>query len=832
MSHVWFTELRQAARSLARARGFTVVAVLVLGLGVGATATVFALVKQVLLDPLAYPDADRLVVVRSEVPGSGTEAEWGASSAQFVQFGQHAGSFADVGAMEYQVASVRPEGASSTVRASVGIATAGVHRMLGARPIVGRPFAETDDDPGAPPVAVLSRAFWEAHFGADGDVVDKKVHLDSGVIGGPAFAVPIIGVIEPLGELSEKSRDGTDVWLPKTINPGGPHYNQHSLLLVAKLQPGVTLGSAQTEIDGLTSKLPDAYPNVYSGDFMERFGFRTRLDDLKTFIVGDAAAVLSILFGAAGLLLAVAWADIACLLLARVETARHDMAVRAALGAGRAVIARHFAVQSVLLAGAGGVLGYTVAWWLSTALVVANPIPMARLEEMSVDGGVVAFIAVVSLLVALALAMVAALSSRDLRVHLADAWRGATASRPRQRARSVLIAGQLALALVLIAAAGLLTASFRNLASVDPGVDVEGVVKAEVHPSSGYADHASWWEVLRTVGAQVEALPGVDVFGTASSIPFGTGGCVAQGFADASVVERIGTTELTICADQDVVTPGYFEAMGIPLLRGRTLHMDDFEDPARGSAVVSQAFAERFWPGENPIGKRLAPHGRGAPWYTVVGLVGDVYGASLTDDPTTHVYYPLVQIPGQPPWYYAAMTIVVRTGLSEPTAVLGELRRILKSLDPEIAVENAGTMREVLASSVSRTRFLLMLLAIAAAAALTLAVVGVYGVVGYLVTRRSNEIGVRVALGATPAKVRRKIVRDTAKLLAVGLGLGLLASLVAGEALRGVLYGVAPTNSLVYLAGAGLLALAALLASWAAAGRAIRLAPMDALRIE
>ena len=829
MSLVWRTEIRQAARGLARARGFTVVAVLVLGLGIGATATVFALVKQVLVDPLAYPDAEKLVVLRSEVPGSGTESEWGASSAQFVHFGQHANSFADIGAMEYEVASVRTSGASSATRVRVAMATAGVLRMLGARAVVGRPFAETDDDPGAPPGAVVSRAFWERQLGADADVVGKKIHLDSGVIGGPAFAVPVIGVIERLGE---KLTDGPDVWLPRVIDPGGPHYNQHSLFLIARLGPDATLRSAQAEIDGLTSELPDAYPGVYWEGFMERFGFRSRLKDLKAHIVGDAAAVLSILLGAAGLLLAVAWADIACLLLARVESARHDMAVRTALGAGRAVIARHFAVQSVLLAGAGGTLGYVVAWWLGTALVVADPLPMSRLDQVSVDGGVVAFIAVVSSLVAVTLAMVAALSSRNPRVHLAHAWRGATASRSRQRARSALIAGQVALALVLIAAAGLLVASFRNLTSVDPGVDVEGVVKVDVYPTSGYPDHASWWDLLREVGAQVEALPGVDVSGGASSIPFGTGGCVGQGFADAAVAERIGTAELTTCAAQDVVTPGYFEAMGIPLLRGRTLQMDDFADPTRGSVVVSQGFAERFWPGDDPIGKRLAPHGRGAPWYTVVGLVGDVYGASLTDDPTVHAYYPLVQIPGQPPWYNAAMTIVVRTRLSEPTAVLGELRGILASLDPEIAVENAGTMREVLAGTMSRTRFLAMLVAAAAVGALALAVVGVYGLVGYLVARRSNEIGVRIALGATPAKVRGTIVRETAKLIAIGLGLGLVASLVAGDALRGVLYGVAPSNSLVYLAGAGSLVFAALMASWVAAGRAIRITPMDALRIE
>lgn len=829
MSLIWPTELRQAARGLARAPGFTVVAVLVLGLGIGATATVFALVKQVLVDPLAYPDADRLVVVRSDVPGSGTDAEWGASSAQFVHFRQHARSFADIGAMENQVASVRAPGGGSTGRAQIASATAGVQRILGARAIVGRTFAETDDDPGAPLAAVLSRAFWERQLGADADVVGKNIHLDSGAIGGPAFAVPVIGVIDTLGE---KLGDDNDVWLPKIIDPGGPHYNQHSLFLIARLGPDATLGSAQAEIDALTWELPDAYPGVYWGGFMERFGFESRLENLKVFLVGDSAAVLRILFGAVGLLLAVAWADIACLLLARVETARHDMAVRTALGAGRAVIARHFAAQSVLLATAGGLLGYAVAWWLSKALVAANPMPMSRLDQMSVDGGVVGFIAVVSLLVAVTLAMVAAMSSRDLRAHLADARRGATASRPRQRARSVLIAGQVALALVLIAAAGFLVTSFRNLTSVDPGVDVEGVVKIEVYPTSRYADHASWWEVLRDVEAQVEALPGVDVAGAASSIPFGTGGCVGQGFADAAVVERIGTNELTTCAAQDVVTPGYFEAMGIPLVRGRTFEMDDFADPARGSAVVSQAFAERFWPGEDPIGKRLAPHGRGAPWYTVVGLVGDVYGKSLTDDPTVHAYYPLVQIPGQPPWYNAAMTVVVRTELSEPTAIVGELRRILTSLDPEIAVENAGTMREVLARSLSQTRFLLMLLAVAAVAALTLAVLGVYGVVRYLVARRSNEIGVRLALGATPANVRGTIMRETAIVLAAGLGIGLLTSLVAAEAMRGVLFGVAPTNPLVYLAGSGLLVFAALLASWAAAGRATRLAPMDALRIE
>ena len=342
--------------------------------------------------------------------------------------------------------------------------------------------------------------------------------------------------------------------------------------------------------------------------------------------------------------------------------------------------------------------------------------------------------------------------------------------------------------MILLVAAGFLMASFRNLANVDPGINPDGVAKITAYPSDRYRDHPSWWRLIRETQSRIEALPGVAVVGAASSVPFATGGCVVQAFADKAVAERLGASKLTSCAAQDIVTPGYFRAMGIPLLRGRTLATQDLDDPSRGSAVVSRAFAERFWPGEDPIGKRLAPHGRGAPWYTVVGVVGDVFGSSLAETPAIHAYYPLAQIPGESGWFDTAMTIVVRSRSAEPAAAVPEVRRILADLDTGIALDNAETMSSVLDRSMGRIRSLLVLVTAAAVAVLVLPIVGIYGVVSYLIAKRTNEVGIRMAVGATPTRVRSMMAVGTLKLVVVGIGIGLIGSLGAGSALRGLLF--------------------------------------------
>ena len=833
MLYRWLIDLRQATRSLARSPGFTVVAVLVLGFGIGATVALFATVKRVLMDPLAFPDADRLVIVRSEVTGSGVEAEWAASNAQYLHFRERADAFDDIGAFRLQEASVGPRRSRPASRVRIAFATAGVHRMLGTRAVMGRSFLEADDDPGAPLTAVVSRRFWRAYFGGDPDVVGQAIRIPPGTVGGTELVAPVIGVIDPTGQ---EWVDELDVWLPNILDPGGPHYNDHNTVVIARLAAGTTFDGAQAEIDRLTTALPDAYPEAYGaafvGDFMERFAFRTRLRDLKTHLVGDTAVLLVILLGAAALLLVVAWADVACLVLARVEVQRSDLAVRIAVGADRAMTARYLAVQSAVLTGVGGGLGLVVAWWLCEYVTVSNAALLPGLDDVAVDRGVVAFAVTVSFVLAAALAVLAAWSMRDLRTPLADGGRGATTSLQRQRTRSGLVAGQVALAMVLLVAAGFLLASFRHVTNVDPGINPDGVVKVTAYPSSSYHDHSSWWRLIREAQLRIQALPGVTVVGAVSSVPFATGGCVVQGFADQVVSERLRALGLSSCATQDVVTPGYFRAMGIPLLRGRTLEAVDLDDPSRGSAVVSQAFADRFWPGEDPLGKRLAPHGQGAPWYTVVGIVGDVFGSSVTETPAIHAYYPLAQIPGESGWFNSDMIIVVRTRLANPAAAVPGVRSILADLDAGIAVDGAETMSGVLDRSMRQFSFLLMLILGAAVAALFLAIVGVYGVVSYLVAKRSNEVGVRMALGATSTVVRRMVVLRTLKLVFAGLSVGLIGSLAAGGALRGVLFGVTPANPVVYVMGAVLLVLAAITASWIASGHAARMTPMDALRIE
>ena len=831
MSQVYLTDLRQAARSLARAPGFTTVAVLTLGVGLGLATAIYAALKEVVINPLPYPDADGLMVLLSEVPGSGTDDAWGASTAQYFHFRDNAELLDDIGVMRgvFPV-SISRVGDQSKTRVGMAGATAGIHRMLDARAIVGRALANSDDQSGGAIVAILSEAFWRTHFGGDPDIVGQTVLAD---FGSDAAVVEIVGVVSVPGEYAK-----ADVWLPLQLDPAGPHYNQHDLFLLAKRKPGVSLEAAQTEIDGLTDQLAEVYPGVYGtfeiqGEkvgFMERFGFRSRWNPLKDYLVGASAAPLWIAQGAIVLLLVVAWVAIINLFLARVETQRPQIAVRTALGAGRGAVVRQLAWASTLIVIGAWLVGTGLAWWLAAMWVAVDPIDLPGADDVGIDGGVLSAAAAVALLVAVSMVAASMWRLRGVSSHLNDAGRGSTSSLSRQRTRGLLVVTQVALALVLLVGAGLLVSSFRNLVGTDPGVEPYGVVKLRLNPDSGVGSH--WWPQLRELQGTVATLPGVSAVGASESLPFERGyfGCVAQHFEDPAVAEHLGTANLTACGVQDFVTPGYFAAAGIPLLQGRPLAVADFDGPSTRGAVVSRSFAAKFFPGESPIGKRLAPYGW--DWFTIVGVVGDVYATSVADPPTPHVYYPLARIPPEAGWDPLSVALVVRTELSEPAGLLPTLRRVVATRAPDVAIADADTLSAIVERSMSQDRFMAALLGFAAAAALVLAIVGMYGVVSYLITRRTNEIGVRVAVGALPAAVRRMMVVDSLKLVAIGLVIGLAVSLNLAAALRGLLFGVTPTSPAVYAACVLVLTSAAALASWCAAGRAARMTPMDALRVE
>lgn len=835
------TELHHAVRSLARTPAFTALAVLTLGVGIGAATAAYTVLRQVVFDPLDYPEVDRLLVLRSGVPGAGPEVEWGLSSAQFFHLTGNADSLSVLGA--YATGSQSVLAGDGFHRAVVAEATAGILPLIGARARLGRLIDEADDDPGAPLVAVLSHGYWQQRLGADPDIVGKTIRFDPGIVGQPLpeaiilqrLTFEVVGVLEPGTSIPGTSTGGgaglerPEIWIPYVLDAAGPFFNDHGLNVLASLAPGHTLREARAELDLLTGQLEEAYPQVYDGDFVERFGFQTRAYRVKDSVLGDIALRLWLLQGAVALLLLIAWANAVNLVLARVETNRAQLAVRTSLGATRVHVVRYLAAQSLLLAVGGAVTGWLASWFVTGWLVRAAP-SLPRLDEVTMDAGVLSFVVVLSLVAALALAVFAAWPLGRA-IDLAGAGRGATEDRRRRRARAAVLVAQVTLSLTLVFAAGLVLTSFRALADVDPGIDADGVLTASIYPNSGHVDGASWWRVVQQMREDLEALPGVSDVGASSALPM-TGrlvGCVAQEFEDPAARERLSASDLNSCAVFALATPGWFEAMGVPVLKGRAFEESDLDDPAVGAVVVSRAFAERFYPGEDPLGKRIAAYG--APWHSIVGVVGDVFGGSVNGDPALVVYYPLTPIPGAR-WGSYDLKLAVRTELAQPGALVPEMAAAVEALDPEIIVQDVEAMAAVFRRSMSGTRFALALLAGMAAGALTLAMVGLYGVVVYLAARRTREVGIRVALGAKSGQIRRMMVAEMSRLVAAGLVLGCLAGLAAETALRSRLFGIASTGPVVLVLAALALALAAGLATWVAAGRAARVSPVEALRIE
>jgi predicted permease len=834
--HSFVTELRFAVRSLRRSPGFTLVAVLTLALGIGLTTAIYTVVKRVVLDPLPYPQADRLVRLKNLVPGDAPDAEWQMAPAQYYYLGSQARSIEAIGAYDAGGVNLQtPEGAQ---RARAALVSASTLRMIGARTQLGRSIGAADDARGALPVAVLSDGFWRQEFGADPGVIGRTLDL-------LGTTVEVVGVLAPGAELPQEpggASQPTDLWLPlsaidRRFDPNGPFHNEHATPMFARLAPGVDVERAQAEIDRLTARLPEAFPQVYSQRFFDRYGFRTKLYPMKEYVVGGIADSLWILLGAVGLVLLIACANVANLLLVRAEGRRRELAIRTALGASRGALAQQFLAEGLVLALLGGALGMLLAVWGTRALVALAPADFPRLQELRVDGGVMLFALAVALGVALAVAALPILrSGRGApSATLADAGRGMTTGRERHRARSLLVVAQVTLALVLIVGAGLLMESFQRLRAVDPGVDPEGVMTVELHlTGERYGDIPAMWRFYDQVLERVRSIPGVTAAGMSQDLPLDGGfGCTVQGFEDARVTQRLAGSDLTTCAGQEPTTPGYFEAMGIPLLRGRTFTDADNDRPAGGAVVVSRAFAERFWPGEEAIGKGVAPNGRSeGPFYHVVGVVGDVYAGSPTEAPATAIYYPVVRIPDSGGWEPSDMSLVVRTARSDPLALLPRIRAAVREVDPAIPISNAQEMQALVERSMSRVSFTMSLIAIAALMAMLLAAIGLYGVISYLVTRRTGEIGVRVALGAKSWQVERLVLAGSARLVAAGVAAGTLAALALTRVMRGLLYGVAPTHPTAYVAGSLALIAVALLASWIPARRAARVDPTVALRAE
>ncbi|HSR41952.1 MAG TPA: ABC transporter permease, partial [Longimicrobiales bacterium] len=703
----WARELGQAVRGLARSPAFSLVAVFTLAVGLGGSAAIYTLLDRVVLDPLPYPEPERLVDLDNAVPGIGEGTVWGLSTAQQVHLEDRATTLDATGLYRAIGANIlTPEGPQ---RVRGWLATREVLPLLGARPLLGRIFDAEDLRPGGPDIVILSHGFWQRRFGSDPDVVGRTLTIDDA-------PYEVVGVLEPGFRVpgAPPLLAAADIWLTLPIDRAGPFWNSHVYLGIGRLAPGQDPAAAEAEIAGLWTELPERFPNAYGGGFMGGSGMRARVVPMAEAVVGPMARNLWILFEAVGLVLLIAWANVSNLFLVRVETRRQELDIRSALGAGRAAIARYLLAEGLTLSLAGGVLAVLICFWGVPALVALAPEALPRAFEVAVGPDTVLYTLALALGAGLALALYPLIryAGRAGVGALATGARSGGAGRARQRLRSALVAGQVALALTLTVAAGLFVESLRRLGDLDPGVEPEGLVAAGIYLSPArYTDDQAVWSTLRSMLERVRAIPGVTAAGMSEELPVEGGfGCTVQGFEDPAVRERLNQAGLSTCAGQESTTPGWFETAGIPLLRGRTLTEANHTDPSVGAVVVSRAFAERFWPGEDPIGKGVAPSGRTVPpFYHVVGVVDDVPAGSLEGDPAMAIYYPIRGLPDVPgDWGRfspLSLELLVRTDRGDPLSVMPRVRAAIHEVDPDVPVADVRTMERVVADSTARYTF-------------------------------------------------------------------------------------------------------------------------------
>ena len=816
-------DIRFGLRTLLKRPGFTLVAVLTLALGIGANSAIFSVVNAVVLRPLPYGAPERLVALWGNLNQKGFE-ELELSAPEFVDFRQRgAHVFEDVAA--YSQGGFNLTGAGEPERIQGAYATASLFSTLGVAPLKGRAYTEEEDRPGSNDVIVISHSLWQRRFGGDLSVVGKSITLD----GRPNT---VVGVMPADFHFPDKD---TDIWKPAAFDAdllSPNNRGSHFLNAVARLKPGFTTARAGEEVAALARAQGQENANNYPR------GFGASVRPLDEEVVGPSVRTsLFVMLGAVGLVLLIACANVANLLLARAASRRKEVAVRTALGAGRARIMRQLLTESVMLALAGGAVGIVLALWGVDLLVALAPEGTPRVAEVGLDARVVGFTFGVSLLTGVIFGLVPALYSSkvDLNESLKEGGRGGTEGASRGRLRGLLVVGEFALALVLLAGAGLLVKSFTRVLEESPGFDSRGVLTMRLVLSqskyNGYDQHRAFYSNLFT---RLRQLPGVEAVGANNLLPLnGSGG--SRGF----LIEGRPVPQGQSHPEEQLrfITPGYFEAMRVPLLRGRDFEDRDVTGQTR-VAVVSRSMAERHWPGEEAIGKRFAYANirRGSEhqpeWIEIVGIVGDIKhrGLDLESKPEIYVpvYQPLFTNRPTPP---LSLYVAVRTS-GDPAALASSVRREVAAVDPEQPLANVRTMEERLAESVAQRRFNMTLLGVFACVALVLAGVGVYGVMAYAVARRTHEIGVRVALGAQRSDVVRLVLRQGMWLALAGVGVGVAGAYAATRLMTGLLYGVSPTDPLTFLGVSALLTAAALLACLVPARRATKVDPMVALRYE
>jgi predicted permease len=823
-------DVKYGVRMLAKAPGFTAIAILTLALGIGANTAIFSVVNAVLLRPLAYKDSPSLVNIWGKFEKEGIPQNW-ISEPEYWDLLDHNESFSQIAAYALGGSANLSRADARPVQVSAASATAGVLPLLGITPVLGRSFSADEDQPGHSHFVLLSYALWQSQFGGDPGITAKSIQLD-----GETYAV--VGILPKQFSLGGKP----DLWIPPGLNRAKPQdRGSHYLHVIARLKPGVDSAQASAALTRFADDLRRTYPGNYGRGADKDFGMY--MVPVKEQLVAKLRPALLVLLGAVAFVLLIACANVANLLLAHASSREKELAIRAALGAGRARLVRQMLTESLLLALAGGVLGLVLAYWGVGALRALVPANTPRMDEVRLDPLVLAFTFGVSLLTGLVFGLAPAwhIARTDLRETLNEAGRGTSAAGGSRRLRAVLVVSELALAVLLLVGAGLLIRSFSRLLEVSPGFQTQHLLTMELSlPEKTYPDGAPVQNFFAQLMARVKALPGIQSAGAVSFMPLtdnNTSGTVF--FEDTSIPDVPRLQELGnvpyMEIDQRVATPGYFQAMQIPLVRGRLL--GDADNVSSQLVVVVDAnFAHRFWPHGDAIGQRvgidaipnLTP--RAPRWRTIVGVVGHVKHYGLDVEGREQIYFPHSQ-PLYGVFVPRDMTLAVRTSL-DPASVTNAVREQVFAIDRDLPLYSIATMDQLISTSVAQPRLNLSLLVAFAALALILSAVGVYGVMAYAVTQRTHEIGIRMALGALPADVLRQVLAEGGRLAAFGVALGLVAALALTRLMASLLFGVKPTDPLTFAAVAAMLVCVALAACYIPARRATRVDPIIALRYE
>jgi predicted permease len=795
-------DIRYSIRMLIKKPGFAAIAIIALALGIGANTAIFSVVNAVLLRPLPFNEPDRIVQVWPN------KYNTSASKAEFVEIKRESLSFEDIAA--YSRWSFTLTGRDEPLKIEGARVTSSFFSLLGVNAALGRTLSPEEDQPGHERVIILSHDFWQRQFGADQNIIGQSVTL-----GGHPHE--IIGVM-PQGFVFPS--DNPAMWVPAPINQSDANdFTAGYLTMIGRLKPGVSPGQARQEVSQIAQAARAKFPRT-----SDDYGVNASIRPLQKEMVGDVKPALLMLLGAVGFVLLIACANVANLQLARSVSRRKEIAIRTALGAGRRRVVRQLLTESIVLACMGGIAGLLLALWLTTALVGILPESTPRLNEVTIDAQVLGFTMLAALFAGVLFGLAPALHASKADLQLALKEGGAkSSSGAGGRLRNVLVVSEIALVLMLSIGAGLLIKSFWRLQQVNPGFEAESVLSLQLAPPiSSYSDHPSRRAFYHEVISRVASLPGIGAAGAIHLLPMG-----GSNWNPGLKVEDHPLPEGATLPNVDwrVVTPDYFRAMGIPLIKGRVFTEADDEN-APGMAIINETLARRYWPGEDPVGKRISSGFEQSKWVVIVGVVGDVKHHGLDSQTRLEMYRPYDQSP-----FPSTMTLMVRAN-SDPQLLTAAIRQEVWAVDGDVPIAEVQLMSQVVYKSLAGRRSTMILLVALAAAALILGAVGIYGVISYSVTQRTHEIGIRMALGAGSRSVLRLVIGQGLKLTLIGVAIGVAGATVATRLMEGLLFGVSATDALTFAVVSALMIGVALTACAVPARRATKVDPMVALRYE